>query len=383
MTQRGARRIRRLIPLLAAWTAQTGLACGPWFPNRIIDEGDSSLLQAPLAVFALELQHAWPGAGSTATADGVRGAADDPALRVAAAEREDFAAWRWQHSAARDADVLRDRLEVVRSNLAAHAQAVEQWNAAARCPWRRADEPLPERPRFIEPPVPDGLPSEFALYLQGAVAWHAGRTNAAVAAWDAVLALPPDKRRFRSTWAAYMLGRAAQVRGDGPAAIARFRLVREMAGAGMADSLGLAVSSLGWEARAELDRGQEESALDLYVRQYRAGDASAANSLRFLARDLWNGPPARLRALAANAEARRLLVAYALSHFPAEDPDGSGDPRLSAFLEAVEQAGVGTVEDADRLAWGAYRAGRFDLAARWAALAAPESVMAKLVRAKP
>jgi len=46
-------------------------------------------------------------------------------------------------------------------------------------------------------------------YLRGAMAFHGGHFDAARAAWEHLLSRPAAERRFRSTWAAYMLGRMA------------------------------------------------------------------------------------------------------------------------------------------------------------------------------
>ena len=65
--------------------------------------------------------------------------------------------------------------------------------------------------RFPDIEVPAGLPGEFADYLEGALAWHnpalIGK-GMACGAWERLLARPPQERRFKSTWAAFMLGKA-------------------------------------------------------------------------------------------------------------------------------------------------------------------------------
>jgi hypothetical protein len=135
--------------------------------------------------------------------------------------------------------------------------------------------------------VPPGLPAEFAAYLEGALAYRRGDLAAASARWQDLLALPEEARRRRSTWAAFMLGRTALRRQprDLAAAVGWFRRTRELAAQGFADSLGLAVLSLGWEARAEAARQHLDRAEALYAQQARAGDASAIDSLRIFWRE--------------------------------------------------------------------------------------------------
>jgi|GEM_PF-3049378 len=138
----------------------------------------------------------------------------------------------------------------------------------------------PRRAAGGELAVPEGLPVEFAAYLEGALAYRRGDLAAARDHWQRLLALPEAARHYRSTWAAFMLGRVAlRQQPPAPAAAARwFRQTRELAARGFADSLGLAVLSLGWEARAEVARQRFERAEALYAQQVRAGDATAIDS---------------------------------------------------------------------------------------------------------
>ena len=135
--------------------------------------------------------------------------------------------------------------------------------------------------------VPEGLPVEFAMYQEGALALRRGELAVARDHWQRLLALPEAARHFRSTWAAFMLGRAAlRQQPPDPAAAARwFRQTRELATRGFADSLGLAVLSLGWEARAEVARQRFERAEALYAQQVRTGDATAVDSFTIFWRE--------------------------------------------------------------------------------------------------
>jgi len=135
--------------------------------------------------------------------------------------------------------------------------------------------------------LPAGLPTEFAVYLEGAFAYRNGDLAAARACWQQLLALPAEARRYRSTWAAFMLGRVALrvTPRDLDAAVGWFRRTRELAARGCVDSLGLTAASLGWEAQAEAARQRFDRAEALYAQQARAGDASAVDSLRILWRE--------------------------------------------------------------------------------------------------
>jgi hypothetical protein len=145
----------------------------------------------------------------------------------------------------------------------------------------------PRRAPAGELVVPEALPGELAAYLEGAIAYRRGDLAAARDHWQRLLALPAAARHYRSTWAAFMLGRAAlRQRPPDPAAAARwFRQTRELAARGFADSLGLAVLSLGWEARAEVARQRFERAEALYAQQARMGDATAIDSFTIFWRE--------------------------------------------------------------------------------------------------
>ncbi len=226
-----------------------------------------------------------------------------------------------------------------------------------------------------DPPIPAGLPREFDAYVRGALAWHRGDVASARAAWNRLMALPENERRRRSTWAAYMLGRAARPTDPGLAAI-QFRFVRTLAAQGFRDALDLAGASYGEEARARLENGRVVDAIGLYAALFVAGDRTALDSLRVAAGRAWAGPDDALRACARNGVARRVLLA----HLVAWPPYGSD--RANVFLRELEQAGVTDLREAEPAGAAAYNAARFDLAARWLARAPEDSPRANWYRAK-
>ncbi|HVR10993.1 MAG TPA: hypothetical protein VMW75_23320, partial [Thermoanaerobaculia bacterium] len=146
---------------------------------------------------------------------------------------------------------------------------------------------LPRPAPAAEPVLPPDLPVEFAEYLRGAFAYRCGELPAAAGHWRRLLALPERERHYRSTWAAFMLGRTALRRSppDLEAAAGWFHRTRELAVGGFADSLDLAVASLGWEARANAARRRYDRAEALYAQQADAGDPSGIDSLRILWRE--------------------------------------------------------------------------------------------------
>lgn len=209
-----------------------------------------------------------------------------------------------------------------------------------------------------------GGPKETALYAAGAKAFHAGDMAEARARFLDVLALPAEERRHFSTFAAYMLGRTAGA-GLQHEARPRFAEVRELARQGFDDPLGLAVASLGEEARLLLEQGDDAGAIRLYAEQAAHGSSGGTTSLLLVARAL-KRDEARLRAALKEPVAQRLMATYVWTRgreWVWTDEDGQGHVKrvLEALAEVPQLAG------ADRLAAGAWRAGRFDLAERFAA----------------
>ena len=348
-------------------------ACGPFFPNWLL-ASDSYVLDAPVVWFKKEVQPFLP-TGQPKQAAVVP--EDNPYRQTAEAAEADLRA------ALEKAGTPQARREPIlaeykawRDTVVAHGDALANWHEEAR--W--AETP-PPRPDFPEARVPQGLPPEFADYEAGALAYHEGRLDAAEAAWEKLLARPADERRYRTTWAAYMLGRS-QVESDPAAAAKWFAKTRELAGQGFADPLGLAAASFGWEARAEMNRGRHDVALKLYGEQAQTGDPQALESLRRAARSALEKPETA-RVAARSAEARPIVTSYVLSDWTRIDYDGPLDPaRAQAWLAAVQAEKLTKVEHADKLAWAAYRAGDFAAASEWLKRADASSPMARWTRAK-
>ncbi|WP_386066319.1 hypothetical protein ACFJIW_17500 [Tahibacter sp. UC22_41] len=273
----------------------------------------------------------------------------------------------------------------------------------------------------------EGLAQDVRLYLAGARAFQAGETEVARRRFEAVLALPADQRSRRGVWAQFMLGRvrlafdvhydadqlAAIAAGKGAAdpavvamdkitqaAAADFQAVRAAVAAGAADPLGLAVASYGEEAQLHLARDETAAAVKLYAEQAAQGSASGRASLLFVARGLF-ADEATLQKALADPLLQRLLAAYVytrsneLIYASGEEPESAGDGAADAAQAATEAnagkamleryytavaASTGEIGGVDRVAAAAYRAGRYELAAKLAPRS--ETAMAWWVRAK-
>lgn len=356
-------------------------ACGPFLPSRILIENDAAFLELPYSTFAYEAQRVpvpypppfravAPQLGQSDTLGSAQVA------QTAAIDLEELnqALMASQPDPAKREKILAD-YGTVRRALTEHAQKVvareeELWSVAA-------DATRP--PEIVLPAgltVPEGLPGEFADYLRGAIAYHGQQIDVARQAWQNLLNRPPEQRRQRSTWAAYMLGRSYL--GDNSGEAQRwFKQTRELAQQGFPDPLGLAAASLGWEAQLALKQGQFAPALELFRVQLAAGDPAAPISLLLAARHAAADANADARAACAqNPTARRLVTGYLLSASLLK-----GDAKVPAWLDSFKTVDA-PIEDADRLAWAAYQAGNFELAQGWLAKASAQSPIAQWLRAK-
>lgn len=230
-----------------------------------------------------------------------------------------------------------------------------------------------QRPAFN---IAGELPAEFADYLRGAVALHCGDTNAARNSWTTLLARPESERRFKSVWAAYMLGRSWQNE-NAEKALTFFSFTRALAAQGFVDSIGLASESLGWQARAHLDRGEYERAFELYAAQHASGDASARGSLRITALQALRESPPVLQRLATNRLARAMITAELVCN--PSDFWSSADP--ASWLAALKRAGDVDADLAEQLALANYAGDDLEMVHFWIKRV-PRSSVAQWIRAK-
>lgn len=355
------------------------LACGPWFPNRLLTGSDDAVLVAPAGNFNAEIERMQlfkrRVENSTNTCNSFYHLTVD-------AEMADL------REALTKAGVAPEKIDDI-LNRHKQERAKIVLDAAAE---HFLKPHLADQPRIPQslPDITPGLPPEFAEYFLGAIAWHEGVFPDARASWQKVLNFPAPQRHYKSTWSAYMLGKSLE--DENPSkAIDYFRLVRSLTRQGFADRLDLSTESLGWEARLFLRQQKFPEAIELYVQQGSAGDYSAINSLRFAAAKAFENPRA-LRNLAQLPKTRDVLTAYAIAHrghLGTVDVDGpivdslfkalGKAPYVSArvagwhkfadpvvlWLEAIEKAQIKDVASAEKLALVAYQAGQMEVAQRW------------------
>ena len=365
-----------LVFLSAVLSAAAGTfalwACGPYFPNWVLGK-DETFLEMPGGLLRQEVGRLKIAADPFQSQPG-----EDPFQQTADADASDLA------KALARSGMPADRRAAVLARHAELRKLLKEHAAMACIPCQGAPDdgtaaPSPGPPLAADITVPEGLPGEIADYLQGAVAYHQRRLSDAAAAWQRLLNRPAADRRLRSTWAAFMLGKAA-LRGDRKEAVRWFETTRELAAHGFEDSLGLAAASLGWQAKAELDLGHFDRALTLYARQARTGDPLALSSLQAACRKALEKGPDALNPIARSSQARDAMTAFLVSDHHGDWPDpwfpeegAQADEEISetsetradpfagtkAWLKAVKAAGIKDTAGAERLAWVAYQGGDF------------------------
>ena len=339
------------------------LACGPFFPWQLFDDRAATVGDPVGLSFAFEVKRLVPPPTGELPAVEVRDPYDrGPEPEVVLAERAEATSGVWSAVSPATARLSQDEL-------------LPRLQAA-----RRADD---GKAVFVDGA---GLPAPVLDYIAGAIEFRAGRLEAAARYFEAIDRLPPAERRLREVAAVYMLGRIHQLKGELGKARKAFQSVRAKALAGAPDPMGLAVASLGEEARVDLvqagvldvpwqDSGEVSGdtartligrAVRLYLEQAARGSDIALLSLRDVA-SLLIADDGLLSEAVADPLVRRLLVAYVVARdgqsIYDEPLPGKEDAVVMAVAKAVlDRRGPVSGDEIDRLAALAYQAGRYDVA---------------------
>jgi len=362
-----------LMAMILSLSAGALQACGPSFPNRVLLGGDNVVLKAPVANFRKEIERIKPPVPPRFEAVLPSGGQyRQQTATIDVAELENALAGR--NLSAEQRNNILERYRAARKVILEYVTALSKWKNGRKWNWRtkKYDPPKAPKPQFNLPAIGDGLPGEFEDYLRGAISFHLGETGKAIDAWLDLLNRPVQERLYRSTWAAFMIGKTL-LEEEPAEAIEWFQIVRQLTEEGFVDSLGLASSSLGWEARAALNLEQYERAIELYVAQMATGDPTATLSLQVAAGKALGAKPEILEEIARSATARKVITAYVISH---------RRTRWGSWLTAVESANVDVVEEAEQLALASYQMGEMDIAQRWLDVAPQDTTMSRWVRAK-
>ena len=353
-------------------------ACGPWFPNWLLIQGDQEILKAPSTHYKQELKRIRQDSSSMyKTVRSDKNEAEQTLDAALEDLRDSLMGSSMDQS--RRAQVIEEH-RVARKSLLAYRKALHQWGAGSDT-WLLKK---PEPPAMSVPKVTEGLPTEFALYFEGAIAFHQSDFTKARSRWLKVLELPESQRRYRSIWAEFMLGKL-DVDTHPDHALIRFRHVRSLVDQGFVDSLGLAASSLGWAARSHLRQSQYREAIDLYLEQLNTGDVPSADvSIRWTLDRAFRKGPRSFADLAQTPKIRRVVTAYLTSrhrspwdlHVPEEIE------LVNAWVSAVEGATSEKDPLFELLALAVYQRGLYDLSERLLGQAPRDGILSAWLRSK-
>ena len=346
-------------------TATTLQAGELFFDTGLLHSGDDAVLSTPVATFDRELERLQLTPNRSFAIIATNGEAQE----ASDAEMADLGeALKKAKVGLVEAAPILEGHQANRQKLREYAEQCEAWESdrwmysEATSASKRGQHPV--LPTFNEVP---GLPGEFADYLEGAAAFRESNTNSLCRfAWGRLLQRPVAERKYKSTWAAFMLGKSWE-KEDDDKAVEYFKMTRELAKQRFADSIGLAVAAVGLEARVELRRKHYARAMGLYLDQFAAGDHSADVSLRWTAKQAFKEGGEQLRMLATNANTRWVVTAYMISYAPYdyEWSSSSMTNSTSIWFAAMEDAGVRDEALAERLALAAYQANEFQTAQSW------------------
>lgn len=360
--------------LLLGWVSGDTWACGTWFPNAYLVSGNRDVYHMPETCFSVECQSLLWGEISPFWESQDLQSETEFCNHMIEVDLAEFAK---AVGSTPDAVALIGEYTTLRQALSKYALNWIDKLETARNPY---SEEKPERPiPFDLAPYESTmakLPLEFAHYIRGAVAYRNEDYVSAMAHFSAVLDLPEEARKYRSVWAAFMLGKAWLQRTPTQAA-PFFVQTRALTAEGYRDGLGLAADSLGWQARAEY---KGKAFLDSIQHYIEYGKEPKNRPMVVLSLDracsaALSADPVDA-ALAADPLVRQVLTAWAISH-----PASSGAAKH--WLDALEKAELtGNVPGAERLAWLAYERGEIELAQRWLELCDANAPYAQWVRAK-
>ena len=365
----------RVVPGLVAWLScfTTSPACGPFFPDTVLDSPQSALEVPPVSYLA----GLYRIAGKPVESDQSDVLSQIP-LEVAELEalweKEGLAAAniasRVKHYIEVRTSLLTDLTDIGMSDF-----PIQQGPASA----------LPERPLGEE------FPAAVADYVEGARLYAIGQKDPARNLWKGILAKPAAEKKLRSVWAAWML---AKTSADLKECLSWYERVETEAKEGGTDVLRLSPAAKAWRAPSNED---PIAAMHDFYDAFVSGKASVAVDLRRLAEELLgDADPTQLAAAAADPLVRRLINLHLHASFddtrralidagvdpfaPHEDDAEVWKP--DAWLAALEAHAPLPMEDGARIAWALYASGHFEEARHWLDLSVQDDPLSCWLQAK-
>ncbi|MDB6119105.1 MAG: hypothetical protein JWO08_2886, partial [Verrucomicrobiaceae bacterium] len=227
-------------------------------------------------------------------------------------------------------------------------------------------------PWLVEEDWPKVVPSEFRLYSKGVEHMHSEQWDDAKASWKGLLALPFNQRRYRSSWAAWMLYKTAANRTD---AIHWLEQVCDLVQReGCADSLRMHPAALSLLSKIRKEAASPAT-LALHYFNTKANERTVySETLQSNARAIVANPDPEVMDQAVRDPASREIITLVLAHDtdgcmpdPAEPPvaEEEGNKALQAWAAALGKAGVTNDPVLGEFAIALYRKQQYALARKF------------------
>ncbi|KHD05032.1 hypothetical protein PN36_18450 [Candidatus Thiomargarita nelsonii] len=213
----------------------------------------------------------------------------------------------------------------------------------------------------------DKIPQEFKQYMIGAIHYRLGDFERAQQQWKLLLKLPAAERKYRSTWASYMLGISLSIK--------YFHETPRYANEGFVDTLNLAGDSYGQVGKIYYQQGDYINAIHNYV-EYAKYSEYGHSSLRIVCEAIFRNNTVD-EALVHDPLSRRVLTAYVLANL-------SQTELVELWLKNIQVISPETLSnyEAGRLAWIAYNLGDMKQAQAWVAIDQSNDPYARWVHTK-
>jgi hypothetical protein len=364
--------------------AGVSLPCGPFLQDRVLEGSDDYVLKPPEVFFYEEIEKI------KQTLDSYLNETNSEYKKLLKYKPKDNI-----NTDKADTDELKEALgnaqspetknmlkqyEQLRNLMTYYKNNMNDWKWQKYYQGNNFDESKTPPSAFEESDIPKGLPDEFEDYLRGAIFYHKNQLDKAKSVWKKLLQRPEKQRKYRSTWAAFMIGKA--LLDEHPEeSIKWFELTRELSDKGFEDVLGLAAASIGWQARAELNQKDYVKAVELYLIQLAIGDMSAKTSIQMVCSRFLLEDTELQKKAASNRLSRKVFTSYILSRGGPfhEVPSAS---LIRKWLTAIDSAKINNFEEAGRFAWSAYSVGDTLAAEHWVSMASNDDILANWIEAK-
>ncbi|MES2996786.1 MAG: hypothetical protein V4733_08250 [Verrucomicrobiota bacterium] len=339
----------RAAVLLFLSAANLGLACGPMFPDAAIFSGFPEKLPRVSYLEELRIISGRPPENP-----------DEMQFSSQVAKEQAQLERYWKATGISDAEIQTriDHYSVVRGKLAVPLDG----SSLIGFPKSFEAAVLPVRPLGPE------FPADVADYVEAARLHSTGATADARKLWAEIYARPPDKKRLRGIWSAWMMAKTSTTIGE---ALPWYERVA-MADKEEEDIIGLIPAAKAWLAP------HKEDPLERVRMLYDAFQSGHPRSVVDLRRALGGICEKGDSAVFQRAVEEPLLRQLVNFQFQVERTP----THLPLWCTTLEQKNLKQVEGGARLAWALYNAGSYQESARWLAISDTADPLAIWLSAK-